>query len=446
MDRTDLTTLSIAAAAALVRDGKLSPVELTRACLDRIDALDSKINAFITVTAESALEQARVAEDEIQHGRWRGALHGIPIALKDLIDTAGVRTTAASALFANRVPEKDAEVVVRLKQAGAVIVGKTNLHEFAYGGSSVVSYFGPIRNPRNPEYMAGGSSGGSAAAVASGMCLGAIGTDTAGSVRLPAAYCGVVGLKPTYGMVSVEGVIPLALSYDHVGPITQTVEDAGILLEALAMEALQRNLHGGRVLHPGGLAKLRVGVAREFFEDADAEIVAAVERAIGKLKEIMAEVRDAAMEADGDRTVSNYETYAYHAKYVQESPESYQPPTLARIRAGEKITAAEYDAAKRRLEQVRRQANELFSEVDVVITPTVPVSPARIAELQERPEELRSRELMMLRCTRPFNVLGIPAITVPCGETRDGFSIGVQIAAAAGREDLVMSVGKVVMS
>ena len=215
---------SITQLAALLREGSVSPVELTTDCLARIEALNSKLNAFITVTAESALAQARQAEAEINRGNWRGQLHGIPIALKDLIDTAGVRTTAGSALFKYRVPTEDAEVVQRLKTAGAILLGKQNLHEFAYGGSSMVSYFGEVRNAWNPEHITGGSSGGSATAVAAGMCYGAIGTDTAGSIREPAALCGVVGLKPTYGRVSARGVIPLSMSLDHVGPIALTVE------------------------------------------------------------------------------------------------------------------------------------------------------------------------------------------------------------------------------
>src|SRR5436853_1096597 len=212
--------MGIAEISEQVRRGVISPAKLTKDCLHNIEKLNPTINAFITVTAESALSKARAAEAEIQAGRWRGPLHGIPIALKDLIDTAGVRTTAASALFLNRVPNRDADVVRRLREAGAVFLGKNNLHEFAYGGSSMISHFGPARNPWNPERITGGSSGGSAAAVAAELCYAAIGTDTAGSIREPAAYCGVVGLKPTYGLVSAEGVVPLSWSLDHVGPLT----------------------------------------------------------------------------------------------------------------------------------------------------------------------------------------------------------------------------------
>jgi len=207
---------------------------LTQACISRIERLNPQLNAFITVSTESALAQARQAEAEIHQGRWRGALHGIPIALKDLIDTSGVRTTAASALFKDRIPVADAEVVRRLRAAGAVLLGKLNMHEFAYGGSSVISYFGPVRNPWNPAHCSGGSSGGAAAAVAAHLCYGAIGSDTGGSIREPASYCGVVGLKPTYGRVSTAGTIPLSWSLDHLGPMTRTATDAALMLQVLA--------------------------------------------------------------------------------------------------------------------------------------------------------------------------------------------------------------------
>lgn len=231
---TDLTSFSLFEAAERLRKKSVSPVELTRACLERIAQLNPSLNAFITVTADSALEQAQQAETEIQHGQWKGPLHGIPIALKDLVDTAGIATTAASAVFRERVPRQDAEIVRRLKNAGAVLLGKLNLHEFAYGASGVIGAFPAARNPRNPALITGGSSSGSAAAVAAELCYAAVGSDTAGSIRLPAALCGIVGLKPTYGRVSARGVIPLSWSYDHVGPMARSARDAALLLQALA--------------------------------------------------------------------------------------------------------------------------------------------------------------------------------------------------------------------
>lgn len=257
------TFLSIAGASVLLRRKQLSPVELTTSCLSRIEQLNPALNAFITVLEESALAQARAAEAEIFAGEWRGPLHGIPIGLKDLIDTAGVRTTCGSALFADRVPTEDAEVVRRLKNAGAILIGKQNMQEFAWGGTSASSYFGPVKNAWDNERIAGGSSGGSAAAVAAGMCFGAIGTDTGGSVRQPAAFCGIVGLKPTYGLVSTAGVFPLSPSLDHVGPLCRNVADTALLLQAIAdyekLELLE--------------TKPRIGVVRRpFFDGIDPEI------------------------------------------------------------------------------------------------------------------------------------------------------------------------------
>src|SRR5215469_9420122 len=230
----DLAYLTLKEASELVRRKTVSPVELTATCLKRIEAYNPALNAFITVTRDQAMETARAMEAEQQRGKSRGPLHGIPIALKDNIDTAGVRTTAASELFKDRVPPEDAEAVRRLKNAGAVLLGKTNLHEFALGGTSAVSYFGPVHNPWALDRIPGGSSGGSGAATAAGLCFGSLGTDTAGSVRIPASYCGVVGFKPTYGHVSNRGVVPLSWTLDHLGPLCRTVEDVALILEAIA--------------------------------------------------------------------------------------------------------------------------------------------------------------------------------------------------------------------
>src|SRR5690348_6233894 len=229
-----LPLLELAEASQAVQKKEISPVDLTQACLKEIEQRNPELKAFITVTAESALSEARKAEAEIARGEWKGPLHGIPLAVKDLAETAGIKTTAASAVLKDYVPTADAEVVRRLKAAGAVLLGKLNLHEFAYGGSGIIGHFGAARNPWNKAHITGGSSSGSAAAVAAGLCYGAIGTDTAGSIRLPAAYCGIVGLKPSYGLVSTRGIIPLSWSLDHVGPMTRTISDAALVLQAIA--------------------------------------------------------------------------------------------------------------------------------------------------------------------------------------------------------------------
>src|SRR5579864_6815389 len=267
----DWSFLTISELSELIRARKISPVEVTRATLERIDRLNPVVNAYITLTADLAMKSAQEAESEIQRNRWRGPLHGTPIALKDLFDTAGVRTTAASALFKDRIPDQDAEVVRRLKAAGAVLLGKTNMHEFAYGGTSLVTYFGGVHNPWQLEHIAGGSSGGSAAAVAARLCFGALGSDTAGSIRQPASYCGIAGLKPTYGLVSTRGAIPLSWSLDHVGPMARTVEDTATLLQAIAgydaedVSSVQASVPNYDTALRARPSSLRIGVARDFF-------------------------------------------------------------------------------------------------------------------------------------------------------------------------------------
>lgn len=436
---------TISEAVMLLRRKEISPVEITESCLRRIEERNPALNAFITVMAESALADAHAAETAILRGEWRGQLHGIPIALKDLIDTAGVRTTAASALYKDRIPSEDAEVVRRLRQAGAVIVGKNNLHEFAYGGSSLVSYFGDVHNPHDIKHIAGGSSGGSSAAVVAGMAYAAIGTDTAGSIREPAALCGCVGLKPTYGRVSNRGVIPLSWSLDHTGPLTTTVEDAAIVLQAIA------GYDAGDVTsvdvpvadYVSGLSEgtkaLRVGVVREYFyEDLDPEVASAVELSLGVIKGLVAEMMDVRLDVPADRTLQAAESYSVHAENVKKSPELYQPETLRRIRSGEKFSAAEYIQRRRELDEARRRISAVFAEVDVLVTPTMPIPAPRIADLKANPEALRPAELRLLRNTRPFNVWGVPAISIPCGFTKSGLPIGLQIAGPCWREDIVL--------
>ena len=376
---------------------------------------------------------------------WRGPLHGVPLGLKDLIDTAGIPTTAASLLYKYRVPIESAPVVRCLEAAGAVLLGKQNLHEFAYGGSSIISAFGEVRNPWAPAHIAGGSSGGSAAGVACGLGYASIGTDTAGSIREPAALCGVVGLKPTYGRVSTMGVIPLSKSLDHVGPITRSVLDAALVLEALSPERELGGKTGERVDMVAEAKKdpatLRVGIARAFFcDDLDSQVQAAFEQAVRVIQQLVSEVRDITLAPDTDRTVSNLESYLVHQQAIQTSANLYQPETLRRIRNGENITQEDYDRAIARLQECRDRIASLLanSKVDVILTPTTPEAAPTIAELQQHPDNLRACELVLLRNTRPFNVWGIPAISVPCGFTSKGLPIGLQIAAGPWREDLVL--------
>jgi len=432
---------SIVELADLLKTREVSSVELTNDCLARIEQLNSALNAFITITADSALAQATEADEEIRRGRWRGPLHGIPLGLKDLIDTAEVLTTAASALFKDRVPKQDADVVSRLKAAGAVLLGKQNLHEFAYGGSSIVSYYGDVRNPWNVEHIAGGSSGGSAAAVAAGLCYGAIGTDTAGSIREPAAMCGVVGLKPTYGAVSVRGVIPLSPSLDHVGPIARTVADAEIILDAIVDGAQNHGTDNVKFSARGSDSQpLRIGVPppKSFYESLDPEVESAVEEALSVLQALGHENREIDLPVLQDRTLQSGEAYAYHTKFVRDSPELYQPETLRRIRSGEDISYANILRCREELQQTRRDIKKIFEEIDVLVTPTTPIPAPSIAALRKDPDSLRPMEILLLRNTRPANVWGLPAISLPCGFTKLGLPIGVQIIGAHWAEATVL--------
>ncbi len=439
------TVRTISQLAQWFRQKDVSPVDVTQECLQRIESLNPRLNAFITVMAESAVAEARAAEEEISRGQWRGPLHGIPIALKDLIDSAGVRTTSASGLHRNRVPTADAEVVRRLREAGAVIVGKNNLHEFAYGGSSLVSYFGDVHNPWDVSRIAGGSSGGSAASVSAGMAYAAIGTDTAGSIREPAALCGCVGLKPTYGRVSSRGVIPLSTSLDHVGPLAASVEDAAIVLQSIAgydpgdITSTEAPVADYVSVLTKDAKELRVGVPRAyFFDDLDPEVASAMEHALMGIATLVAHVKEVRLEVPTDRTLQAAESCAYHAENVAKNPEMFQPETLRRIRAGENVTAAEYMQRRRELEFARRNIRDAFAEVDVLVTPTTPIPAPSISELRADPGALRPAELKLLRNTRPFNVWGLPAISVPCGFTQSGLPIGLQIAGPHWREDLVL--------
>jgi aspartyl-tRNA(Asn)/glutamyl-tRNA(Gln) amidotransferase subunit A len=309
----------------------------------------------------------------------------------------------------------------------------------------VVSYYGEVLNPWNPAYIAGGSSGGSAAAVAAGLCYGAIGTDTAGSIREPAALCGVVGLKPTYGRVSARGVIPLSWSLDHVGPIATTVADAAVILQTIAgFDTGDINSEDVPVAdYVAGLGsrakKLRIGVPRAyFFESLDPEIESAANQALSVLTKLGGDIREIEVEAPTDRTVQSAESYAYHAKHVARTPELYQGETLRRIRTGADVSATDYIHRRGELERARREIGKVFESIDVFIIPTTPVPPPTIAKLKENPDQLRPTEILLLRNTRPVNVWGLPAISVPCGFTSGGLPIGLQIVGPHWGEALVL--------
>ena len=441
---SELPLLDLSDVSRAVQKKEVSPVELTQACLARIEKLNPTLNAFITITGTVALEEARKAEAEIVRGEWKGPLHGIPLAVKDLIETAGVKTTAASAVLKDNVPTADAEVIRRLKSAGAILLGKLNLHEFAYGGSGIIGHFGPARNPWNTAHVTGGSSSGSAAAVAACLCYGAIGTDTAGSIRLPAACCGITGLKPTYGLVSARGVIPLSWSLDHVGPMARTAADAALILQAVA--AYDPQDIGSQkfppVYYPSaieeGTAALRLGVARDYWKEVDEDIKSAVDPAVKALGKVTAGVQEVGLSTDTDRTLVRCEAFAYHQKYLPQEKD-YDPETLRRIRSGADVTAQQYIQAQRELLQQRRQILQIFERVDLILTPTTPMLAPTFEELQAQPDQLRNKEMIMLRNTRPFNVYGLPCISVNCGFSKSGLPIGLQIIGAPGAEGSVLA-------
>jgi len=431
----ELTELTIEEASRRIAARTLSPVDLTRAYLARIEALNPRVNAYITILADQALAQARALEAELAAGRNRGPLHGIPIALKDNIDTAGILTSAASAVYANRIPSEDAPVVNLLRDAGAVFLGKLNMHEFAYGGTCAVTHYGPVRNPWDLNYTPGGSSGGSAAAVAARMCAAALGTDTAASIRLPAAYCGVTGLKATHGLASIRGIVPLSEMHDHVGPIARSVADCALVMTALtgfdpldpvSIEAPRENFHEaiGR-----DVADLRIGIPRTpFFDDLDPEIASATAEALSVLEGLARGRKDVELPAVDSFPVMNAEIYEYHATLVAD-PERralYKPQTLGRIMGGANVSSVDYIQARRRMITARNTIGELFADVDVLVLPTVMQMPITVEAALAITRV--ATDAGLIRNTLPFDVYGIPTISVPCGFTRAGLPIGLQIA------------------
>ena len=437
----DLSALSMAEAAAAVRRRAVSPVDLVQTCLRRVEKHNDALHAYITVLADKALAEAREMEAEQRAGRWRGPLHGVPIALKDNIDTAGVRSTGASQLFDQRVPAEDAEVARRLKRAGTILLGKLNLHEFAYGGTSTVTHYGTMHNPWGLDRVTGGSSGGPAAAVAASLCYASLGTDTAGSVRMPASHCGIVGLKPTYGRVSTRGVMTLSWTLDHVGPMTRTVEDTAILMNVIAgydmLDPTTADMPVPdyvRALRAPTL-KIRLGLPRKpYFDGLDPDVDAAVTAALAVLKPITASTTDVELPSRGrPAAVWTPEAYVYHAKWIDESPEKYQPSTRRSIENGKTANAADYVRAVREVEEARREITRLFATVDVLVTPTMKTPAPRL----EGPNPGGGGNNNAI-----FDVYGLPTISVPCGFSRDGLPIGLQLSAAHWAEPTVLALAQ----
>jgi aspartyl-tRNA(Asn)/glutamyl-tRNA(Gln) amidotransferase subunit A len=450
MSRDDVCDLEISAVAPLLRERRLSPVELTDAYLDRIQRLDPSLNTYIRVMPDQARAAARQAEREIADGGWRGPLHGVPIGIKDLFDVAGVPTTMGSSILRDNVPDADATVVSRLKAAGAVILGKQNLHEFAFGITSENPHFGAVHNPWSLDRVPGGSSGGTAAAVAAGLCAGGLGSDTGASIRAPASFCGVIGLKPTYGRVSRAGALPLAWSLDHAGPLARSVADCAILLQAIAGHDARDPASAMEAVPDfsadlaRGAAGLRVGVPREyFFEIVEPDVERLVRDAIATLEQLGARVEEVSLPHVGHAQVAgnvimSSEAAAWHTTWLRERPHDYGPDVLQRIRGGLLVRATEYLHSQQMRTLIQQDFAQAFERVDVVVGPTVPLVAPPIGRTLEPGGPLNvPPRLVANRTTVPCNLTGMPAISVPCGFS-DGLPVGLQIMGPAFAEPLVL--------
>ncbi len=418
-----LESRGIAAVAPLLRARRISPVDLVTGCLARIEAR-RELNAFITILADSALADARHAEAEIAAGGWRGPLHGVPISVKDLVDVAGTETTSGSAVPARRA-RSDAPVVARLRQAGAIIIGKTNLHEFAFGTTGEDSAFGPVRHPRDPARSAGGSSSGAAVAIVEGMCLGSVGTDTGGSIRIPAAACGIVGLKPTAGELPCDGIVPLSTTLDHVGPMARSVEDTALMFDAMAGRPPQplRPSDGPRTF----------GVPRRYFCDRlEMSVRAALERTCAALEAAGHRVLDVAI-ANAEWTPDVYlhivlpEAAEYHAARLESHPEGYSPAVRLRLEMGRYVLAEDYLRALRLRPRLTSLVDRALDGVDALLLPALAIAPpllgAASVEVDGSREPVRA---IMLRLTQLFDITGHPSIAVPAGAA-DGWPVGMQL-------------------
>ena len=434
---TELCYLTIREASALLRDGRLSPVELTRAFLERIESLDGTLLAYITVLADDAMAEARAAEAEILRGEYRGPMHGIPIALKDLYDTKGVRTTAGSRVMADRVPAEDATTTALLRASGAVLLGKLAMHEFAVGGPDPTCGFPLARNPWSLEHIPGGSSSGSGAAVAAGLCMGALGSCTGGSIRGPASHCGTAGIKATYGRVSRYGVVPLSWTLDHCGPLTWTVEDSAIMLQAIAgydpkdPTTSHAPVPDYLASVEGDIRGLRIGVPRHYFfaddPDISTDTLSAVETALGVLEDLGAVLEDVTVPSlayarASQPVIMTSEAFAYHQNNLRTRPQDFGEMVRARIRIGGLFTAGEYVQAQRARSVLKRDFAEVLRRVDVVASPTMSTPAPRFDEV----DAMSTARVPSF--TGPYNLTGMPAISVPCGFTPQGLPVGLQIA------------------
>lgn len=434
----ELAFLSIDQAAKLLERKEISPVELVEACLARIERLNPHLNSFMTVIPDRARREARAAQRDIARGKWKGPLHGIPISLKDNIWSRGIRTTAGSKILADFVPQADSEVAARLKRAGAILLGKTNLHEFAYGVTNDNPHFGPARNPWNRERITGGSSGGSAAAVASGMCLASVGSDTGGSIRIPSALCGVAGLKPTFGLVSLQGIVPLAGSLDHAGPIARSATDACVILEALAGEYPRAAARPDyRKLRRTLPKRLRLGWPDEYFFDrVDAEVRRLIEDAVAIFQSVGAEIQKvklprlkaALLPATNDIALAEATHYHESQGYFPARAAEYGDDVRKRLELGAQVSAVDYLRGLAKKRDAEADFEAAFERVDALVAPSTPIAAPRIGETEIKIDgEKETVRSALVRLNRPVNFTGHPAISVPCGFTQDGLPVAMQL-------------------
>jgi aspartyl-tRNA(Asn)/glutamyl-tRNA(Gln) amidotransferase subunit A len=451
MEASELCYTSLRGLATLIQRQEVSPVEATQAVVDRVDKFDRQLNSFITLLGDQALAQARTTEQEIRDGHYRGPLHGIPIAVKDLYYTKGIRTTAGSKILSDYIPAYDATVIARLREAGAILIGKLNMHEFARGATNASSLIGACYNPWDTLRVPGGSSGGSAAAVAAALCFGALGSDTGGSIRIPAAFCGIVGLKPTYGRVSRYGVFPLSWSLDHVGPMTRTVTDAALMLQVIAGHDRQDPTTRTAVVPDysaaltGDIQGARLGIPQEFyFEQLDAEVGDSVRAAIQTLERAGAHVEEVSLPLSkyavaAGRIISLTESAEIHEKFLKTRFADYSPDVRAGFLVGQLILGKHYMKAQRLRSLIRQEMAAALRRVDALVTPTVPIPAPRIGHTTvEIGQETVDVMSTLSRLTRPANLAGFPAISVPCGFTQGGLPIGLQLTGRPFAESTIL--------
>ena len=440
-----INALTLSSALELLRGKKISSQELTEACYRQVERLNPKLNAFITVIDLQDALQAQIPADNASSSN---ALRGIPMAVKDLFDTAGIRTTAGSKFFADNIPQEDAFVVEKLKQAGALLVGKTNTHEIALGVTGNNPHYGTARNPWDPSRIPGGSSSGSAIAVATGMALGALGTDTGGSIRIPASLCGIVGFKPTYGRVSLRSVFPLSWNLDHVGPLTKCVKDAASILQVIAVydaidPASIKMLSGdylGHLIDDVEGRKIALGVG-DYIESSEAEVVNAVREAAHVFESLGCNVQEVNTDwmreaALANKTMTQSDGAAVHSERLREHPEMFGEDIRRRLEDGTKTTSTEYILARRTQTEVRKRLEQFFESYDFLITPTTPI-PAPTIEGHDAVEQAGR----LTRFTAPFNLAGLPALSLPCGLTEQGLPVGLQIVSRAWADAKVLNAG-----